>query len=117
MNRRELLCSIVGVTLCSLEATADCRDDKGMIGPGESKELLEITLRRAIVTSDREKVTARALFGFGAYEDLLKHSKEKTRHSFLLDGRKAAIQVTRLDVDVNRRIGCVVCEVHGRLYA
>lgn len=110
MNRRQLLLCGLAIPAVSV---ADCRDERGMIMPDESDRFLEITLRHNI---DKTKTVARALFGFGAYEDLLKHQKEKTKHNFLLDGRKVRIQVTRLSVDVNRRIGCVVCEVHGRLW-
>lgn len=112
MDRRKFLGFSLAIPAASF---ADCRDERGMIMPEESKELLEITLR------DPSTITpwvtlARAVFGFGAYEDLLAHQKAKEKYNFHIDGRKVAIQVTRLDVDVNRRIGCVVCEVHGRLY-
>jgi len=116
MNRREVL--IGTAALCAaVPVAADCRDDKGMPGPEESSDLLMIDVRRPVVQDERRvKEVARALFGFGAYEDLLKHHKEKTRHNFRIYGEKAAMQVTSLDVDFNPVIGCIVCVVRGRLY-
>ena len=86
-----------------------------MIMPEESSALLELTIHKPSIKSPEVQI-ARALFGYNAYEELLHCQREKVKHNFLLDGRKVAIQVTRLSVDVNRRIGCVVCEVHGRLW-
>ena len=45
MNRRRFLASIPAIGIVAQEAVADCRDERGMIMPGESSEVLEITMR------------------------------------------------------------------------
>lgn len=114
MNRRELLISIAAIPAV---ASADCRDENGMIGPGESSECLDLTIRRAVVSATSEKVTARALFGFGAYEDLFRKHKKKESYLFMFGEYAHRIRVTRLSVDVDRAIGCVVCEVQGQIWS
>lgn len=116
MNRRELLLCGLAVPLA---VKADCRDENGMIMPDEDDaSCLELTIhqKRSIGGQGRIIMTGRALFGFGAYEMLLRHQKERRKYAFKIYGNDYRIAVTRLSVEVNREIGCVVCEVDGSLY-
>jgi hypothetical protein len=112
MNRRDILKMGMFVP-CT--AFADCRDDKGMINPDwddfECHDLmLASPVGAPIVT------TGYALFGFGNYETLLEHQSEKTTHAFTFRGDEYRMKVSRLSIDVNRHLGCVVCEVQGRVF-
>lgn len=112
MNRRDIL--KLGMLIPVLgTARADCRDENRMIQPDESKECHDLVIR-GLDYSDRQ--VGRALFGFGAYEELLEYHKKKRVYPFLYHNRKYGIRVAHLSVDVNREIGCVVCEVRGSLY-
>lgn len=119
MNRRELLaCGLAVIT--PVITRADCRDENGMISPDQDDaSCLELSINtfHSIGGQGRVVTTGRALFGFGAYESLLKHQKEKKQFAFEHYGMRYRIVVTRLSIDVNREIGCVVCEVDGKLYS
>ena len=120
MNRRQLLFGIAATTVASTSSLADCRDENGMMNPDfDDFRCLELNVQSFHRYAGQGEVieTARALFGFGAYESLMKHQKEKKQYHFEMYGKAYRIRVTRLDIDVNRHIGCVVCEVHGRLYS
>lgn len=92
---------------------ADCRDERNMIQPDESKECHDLVIR-GLDYGNRS--VGRALFGFGAYEELLEYHKKKLVYPFAYKGGNYGIRVASLSVDVNREIGCVVCEVKGALY-
>jgi hypothetical protein len=114
MNRRELLLCGLAIPAASV---ADCRDDNGMINPdGDSSECVELEIRRAIISAASSKMTARAEFHFGAYEDLMRHQKEKRTYPFMFKGQAWRLRVTRVSVDVNRTHGCVLATVQGSLY-
>lgn len=112
MNRRQFLGSVAGVT-CTSVTYADCRDKNRMIQPDESKDCHDLVIR-GLTHSDRQ--VGRALFGFGAYEELLEYHRHKKVFPFAYKGGNYGIRVASLSVDVNREIGCVVCEVKGALY-
>lgn len=117
MNRRELLGCMLAIPAI---ATADCRDDNDMIMPDENDaSCIELTIQsfRSLGGQGRVVETARAVFGFGAYETLLDHQRNKKQYHFEKYDKQYRIVVTRLDVAVNRYIGCVVCEVHGKIYS
>jgi hypothetical protein len=117
MNRRELLCC--GLAIPVVAAADDCRDDNGMMMPDQDdSSCLGLTINsfHSIAGQGAVRKTARAYFGFGAYESLMRHQKAKEKYAFTFYGMEHRIVVTRLSVDVNREYGCVVCEVDGRLY-
>jgi hypothetical protein len=114
MNRRDILKLGMCVPVLGTSVTyADCRDERRIPQPEESAVCLDLRIRGA-VTSDRK--VGRAVFGFGAYEKLLEHHKRKRVYPFVYQGGSYSIRVARLSVDVNREIGCVICEVQGTLY-
>ena len=121
MNRRDLLVAVIGATVVApITANADCRDDNGMMNPDfDDFRCIELDIQsfRGIGGQGKLVETARAVFGFGAYESLMKHQREKKQYHFEMYGKQYRIVVTRLDIDVNRHIGCVVCEVHGKIYS
>jgi hypothetical protein len=121
MNRRDVLkfASIVAIPAYGSAVLADCRDENGMIGPdGDDMTCLDLSINHFRSLGGQGKVTmlGRALFGFGAYEHLLQHQKERKNYAFEYYGMQYRIVVTRLSIDVNRELGCVVCEVNGKLY-
>jgi hypothetical protein len=81
---------------------------------GESSECVNLTIRNA-VTSDNK--TARAVFHFGAYEDLLAHQSAKKTYTFMFENRAHRIRVTHLSVEPMAELGCVVCDVRGRVWS
>lgn len=81
---------------------------------GESTECIDLTIRRG-VTSDNK--TARAVFHFGAYEDLLHHQSVKETYAFMFDNRAHRIRVTHLSVEPMAELGCVVCDVRGQIWS
>lgn len=119
MNRRDVLKCAAIVAIPST-ALPDCRDENGMINPDwEDFECHDLVLNSVVMRDTREvqMTTGRALFGFGNYEDLHKKKDAKSWHAFEFHGMRYKIKVTRLSIDVNRDLGCVVCEVHGRIYS
>ena len=116
MNRRDVLKLALGVAGLSTSLTyADCRDERKMIMPAYDRKCHALSWARHDF-EDRELYIANAKFGYDAYEDLLKHQKQNRTYPFEFQGTKHKIRVTRVSVDVDREIGCVVIEVEGRLY-
>ena len=116
MNRRQFLGSVAGVA-CTSVTYADCRDEKRIPQPSESAVCVALDTKTGYRLEDNRPVwrVARAVFHFGAYEDLLRYNKSRKFYPFEFEGKEYKVRVTRLDVDVDRNIGCVVCIVHGRI--
>lgn len=116
MNRRQLLGLIAGVPFA---AVADCRDERRIPQPDESAVCILLDTKTGYDWKTGEAVTrvARAVFHFGAYEELLRYNKSKKTYTFEFDGKVHGMKVTSLSVDVDRNIGCVVCVVHGRIWS
>lgn len=111
ISRRQFLGCSVGVLAGGI-AAADCRDERRIPQPHELavEECLELYVRSDIFN---EKSVARATFTFGLYEELLRYNNDRKWFRFEFAGLKHRIKVTRVGVDVNRQIGCVVVEVDG----
>ena len=115
MNRRGFMGMMVAAPLV---ASADCRDDRGMIGPDwEDSECHDLMLASPVTSHHPIVTTGYALFGFGNYETLMARKRDGFSHTFTFRGDEYRMKVTRLSIDVNRHLGCVVCEVQGRIFA
>ena len=95
---------------------ADCRDERRIPQPHELavEKCLELYVRTDV---SGERSVARAVFTFGLYEELLRYNKSKKTYTFDFDGKVHGMKVTSVSVDVDTRIGCVVCVVHGQIWS
>lgn len=111
MNRRQFLGCSVGVLAGGI-AAADCRDERRIPQPHELavEKCVGLNVRTDIFN---EKSVARAMFTFGLYEELLRYNYDQRWFKFEFAGLEHRIKVTRVSVDVNRQIGCVIVEVDG----
>ena len=116
MNRRDILKLGMCVPILGT-ARADCRDERRIPQPDESAVCVALDTKTGYDWKTGEVVqrVARAVFHFGAYEDLLRYNKSKKFYPFEFEGKEYKVRVTSLSVDVDRNIGCVVCIVQGRI--
>lgn len=115
MNRRQFLGLSAGVIAAPVVG-ADCRDERRIPQPHDLavEKCLALDVRTDV---HGEQSVARALFTFGLYEELLRYKASKKTYTFEFDGKVHGMRVTSVSVDVDRGIGCVVCEVHGRIWS
>lgn len=107
LNRRQLIGCALAIPTVSAA---------GMAQPDwEDARCISLNVRTDI--SGESKV-ARAVFGFGAYEELLLRRRRRSSqwHDFMFEGDSHRIRVTNLMVDAGRPYNAVVAIVEG-MYA